>query len=262
MSFLNESILSQPKKLELICITATGTNNVDLTFAKENKITVKNVEGYSTDSVAEHTFSLLLELLHKTAYYSQFIKSGSYSKQPIFTHLNHSITEIKGKRFGIVGLGNIGKRVAEIAKVFGAEVVYYSTSGKNSNADYNRLEWVEFLQTCDIISIHAPLNNNTLHLFNDEALSKVKANLLLLNNGRGNIIEEKALVEAIKNNKIKGCALDVFEFEPLKSNSILNELFSFENVLLTPHIAWASVEARKRLMQKTFENISQFYSLS
>lgn len=259
---LNESILSQTKNLELICITATGTNNVDLIFAKENKITVKNVEGYSTDSVAEHTFSLLLELLHKTAYYDKFIKSGSYSNHPIFTHLNHSITEIKGKRFGIVGLGNIGKRVAEIAKVFGAEVVYFSTSGKNSNADYTRLDWDQFLQTCDIISIHSPLNVNTLHLFNNEAFSKVKSNLILLNNGRGNIIEEKALVEAIKNNKIKACALDVFEFEPLKSNSVINELFAFENVVLTPHIAWASVEARKILMQKTFQNISQFYSLS
>jgi len=259
---LNETVLKQTKNLELICITATGTNNVDLNYAKENKITVKNVEGYSTDSVAEHTFSLLLELLHKTAYYNQFIKSGDYAKHPIFTHLQHSITEIKGKKFGIVGLGNIGKRVAEIASVFGADVVYYSTSGLNSNATYKRLEWDDFLATCDIISIHAPLNNNTLHLFNEVAFSKVKPNLILLNNGRGNIIEEKALVQAVKNKKIKACALDVFESEPIKSDSSISELFSFDNVLFTPHIAWASVEARKVLMQKTYENIVQFYSLS
>ena len=167
---LNKDNLKDAEKLEIICETATGFNNIDVEYAKSKNIAVTNVAGYSTPTVAQHTFATLLHLYDKIGYYDEFVKSGEYSKSGMFTNLDRPFNDIEGKTWGIIGLGNIGKRVAKIAEAFGAKVVYYSTSGKNNNSDYKRVELDELLSESDIISIHSPLNKNTEGLFNYDNL--------------------------------------------------------------------------------------------
>ncbi len=255
---LDKEVLEQCSDLKLICVTATGTNNIDTFAAQERGVAVKNVRGYSSDSVAEHTFSMLLELLHRNAYYNDYVKSGRYAKHHLFTHIGHPITEIKGKTFGIIGLGAIGKRVGEIAEAFGAKVVFYSTSGSNSYYKYEKLGFEEFLSVSDIISIHAPYNEDTKNLIDAHAFKFVKPNCILINTGRGGIVVEEDLVTALIDDKIQAAALDVFENEPITDKSPLKQVIDPNKLLLTPHIAWASVEARIKLMELTFRNVKEF----
>lgn len=256
---LDEGSLKDAKNLELICEMATGFNNIDIYYAKSRNIAVTNVAGYSTNTVAQHTFAMLLNLLNKLSYYDDYVKSGNYSKSDTFTHLEQNITDIEGKTFGIIGLGQIGRSVANIAKAFGANVVYYSTSGKNSNSDYKRVEFSELLEKSDIISIHAPLNEKTNALMNYENFKKMKKSAIVINMGRGPIIVEKDLAKAIDENLIAGACLDVFEYEPMREDNALLKVKNKEKLLLTPHIAWASVEARGRLFADMLENIKKFY---
>lgn len=256
---LDEGSLKDTKNLELICEMATGFNNIDIYYAKSRNIAVTNVAGYSTNTVAQHTFAMLLNLLNKLSYYDDYVKSGNYSKSDTFTHLEQNITDIEGKTFGIIGLGQIGRSVANIAKAFGANVVYYSTSGKNSNSDYKRVEFSELLEKSDIISIHAPLNEKTNALMNYENFKKMKKSAIVINMGRGPIIVEKDLAKAIDENLIAGACLDVFEYEPMREDNALLKVKNKEKLLLTPHIAWASVEARGRLFADMLENIKKFY---
>lgn len=209
-----EAMVSTPT-LKLICVAATGTNNVDLTAAHELGIQVKNVKGYSTDSVAQQTFALLLALLNSTAYYDDYVKTGEYSNERIFTHLGRPYWELNGKRFGILGLGEIGRQVARIALAFGAEVVYFSASGQEYNVIYERLELDEFLKTCDVISIHAPLSAETENLLNYARISQMKPTALLLNTSRGGIVNEADLAKALDDELIAGAAIDVFTQEPI-----------------------------------------------
>ena len=256
---LNEENLSQAKNLELICETATGFNNIDIKYAKKNKIAVTNVAGYSTNAVAQHTFATVLNLYDNLAYYDEFVKSGKYAASELFTDLTKPFYELEGKTWGIVGFGAIGKKVAKIAEAFGSNIVYYSTSGKNNNLEYKRVEFEELLKTCDIISIHAPLTEKTNGLMNYEAISKMKKNSILVNMGRGPIVVEADLARAIEEELIAGAALDVFEVEPMKKDNPLLTIKNKENLVLTPHIAWASVEARERLFKEVIENIKAFY---
>ncbi|MBU3132044.1 D-2-hydroxyacid dehydrogenase [Clostridium gasigenes] len=256
---LNEENLSQAKNLELICETATGFNNIDIKYAKKNKIAVTNVAGYSTNAVAQHTFATVLNLYDKLAYYDEFVKSGEYAASELFTDLTKPFYELEGKTWGIVGFGAIGKKVAKIAEAFGSNIVYYSTSGKNNNLEYKRVEFEELLKTCDIISIHAPLTEKTNGLMNYEAISNMKKNSILVNMGRGPIVVEADLARAIEEELIAGAALDVFEVEPMKKDNPLLTIKNKENLVLTPHIAWASVEARERLFKEVIENIKAFY---
>lgn len=256
---LNSENLSQAKNLELICETATGFNNIDIKYARENKIAVTNVAGYSTNTVAQHTFATVLNLYDKLSYYDNFVKSGQYSASGLFTDLSRPFYELEGKIWGIIGFGAIGKRVAKIAEAFGVNVVYYSTSGKNNNSEYKRVEFEELLETCDIISIHAPLTDKTNGLMNYEAISKMKKNAILVNMGRGPIVVEADLARAIEEELIAGAALDVFGVEPMKVDNPLLNLKNKENIVLTPHIAWASVEARGRLFEEVIKNIESFY---
>ncbi len=238
--------------IKFIQIAATGMNNVDLEYAKKKGIIVKNVAGYSTNAVIQHTFALVLGLINKICYFDRYTRE-EYSKSEIFTHIQNWF-EISGKRWGIIGLGEIGRGVAGIAKSFGAEVVYYSTSGKNNNPEYKRVKLDELLKTSDIISIHAPLNKNTKNLLNYEKLSLIKENAILVNVGRGGIINEKDLVEILKNKNIFA-GLDVFEKEPVNEN---NPLLKFKDkTLLTPHVAWTSIEARNKLMEGIYRNIKE-----
>lgn len=257
---LNRENLSEANNLEFIAEVATGFNNIDIEYAKEKGIGVANVEGYSTNAVVQHTFASTLALLDEVTYYDNYVKSGEYSKSGLFTCLDRSYYEIEGKTWGIIGLGNIGKKVAKIAEAFGAKVVYYSTTGINSNNDFSRVSFDDLLSKSDIISIHAPLNENTLGLINYEALCKMKNSAVLVNMGRGPIVVEEDLARAIDEDRIRGAALDVFEVEPIKINSPLLTMKNKDRIILSPHIAWASVEARERLFNEVVENITAFYN--
>ncbi|NFH68601.1 D-2-hydroxyacid dehydrogenase [Clostridium botulinum] len=252
---LNENNLKSAKNLELICEMATGFNNIDVNYAKENNIAVTNVAGYSTNTVAQHTFAMALNLYDKIAYFDNYVKSKEYSRSNVFTNVDEVYKDINGKVWGIVGLGAIGKRVAKIAEAFGCEVVYYSTSGKNSNSEYRRVDFKELLEISDIISIHAPLNENTKGLMNYEAFKGMKNDSILINMGRGPIVVDADLVKAIDENLIGGAGLDVFEIEPIPENNPLLSIKNKEKLVLSPHIAWASEEARNRLFNDLLENI-------
>ncbi len=259
---VSREAMSQTPSLKLICVAATGMNNIDLEAAAELGIQVKNVKGYSTDSVAQETFALLLSLLNSTAYYDAYVKTGEYSQERIFTHLGRPYWELNGKRFGILGLGEIGRQVARIAMAFGAEVVYFSASGQTYNVIYKALELDEFLQTCDVISIHAPLNAQTENLLDYERISQMKPTALLLNTSRGGIIHEADLVKALDNDLIAGAAIDVFTQEPIPASHPYLHLQKKEKLLLAPHIAWSSIEARTRLVYKVAENIRGYMNTS
>jgi len=239
--------------IKFIQIAATGMNNVDLEYAKKKGIIVKNVAGYSTNAVIQHTFALVLSLLNRICYFDKYTRE-KYPESKIFTHIQNWF-EINGKRWGIIGLGEIGRGVAKIAGSFGAEVVYYSTSGKNQNNEYKRVDLNELLKTSDIITIHAPLNENTKNLLNKDNLKLIKNGAVLVNVGRGGIINEKDLAEILKEKDIF-VGLDVFEKEPIQKD---NPLLKFKDkTLLTPHVAWTSKEARKKLMDGIYGNIREW----
>lgn len=255
---IDKRVIDQCSELKLICVLATGTNNIDIPYAESKGIQVKNVAGYSTNSVAQHTFAMLFHLLHHLNYYDKFVKKGNYAESPIFTNLSHSYEELNGKEFGIVGFGNIGKKVASIAEAFGANVFYYSTSGNNHDNDYVSVDLETLLKESDIISIHAPLNENTTYLFGEKEFALMRKNAIILNLGRGKIINESALADALNKEQIRAAALDVLENEPIQANNPLLHLKNPEKLLITPHIAWASVQARKKLMRLTIKNIKTF----
>ena len=252
---IDGKLMSECKNLKLICVAATGMNNIDLESAKKMGIEVKNVAGYSTASVIQHTFSMLFYLVGHSRYYDETIKSKAYSRGEIFTDVSKPFFEIKGKRWGIIGLGEIGRGVADIAKAFGAEVVYYSTSQKNNNPLYKQESLEDILKTCDIISIHAPLNEQTDNLIDYEQLLMCKNGAVVLNLGRGGIINEDAVAKIVDEKDIS-FGLDVFVKEPLAENSPLLKVKNADRLYLTPHIAWTSIEARERLIKSIIENIS------
>lgn len=253
---ITKEIMHSCPHLKLIAIAATGMNNVDLEAAEALGIEVKNVAGYSTASVVQHTFAMLLYLLEHSPYYDDVVKSAVYSKSGVFTDVSRPFWEIRGKKWGIIGLGAIGKSVAEVATAFGAEVLYFSTSGKNSFAKYKRVELDELLQECDIITIHAPLNETTKDLLGYDKLAKVKEGAVVLNLGRGGIIDEDAIARIVDEREIY-IGLDVFEKEPLPENSQLLKVKNKERLHLTPHIAWTSKEAREKLIEGVIANIKE-----
>lgn len=244
--------------LKYIGIMATGTNNIDLEYAKKRGITVTNVKGYSTKIVAQHTFALLFSVMEQITHYDNFIKSGEYSGQSLFTHIDRPFMEISGKTWGIIGLGAIGKEVAGIAKAFGCDVIYYSTSGKNNCNDYRQVDFETLLKESDIISVHAPLTDATRGLMNEKAFDKMKSTAYFINVGRGPIVDEEALKNALDEGKITGAGIDVFDMEPLPAASPLMNIKNKDKIVMTPHIAWASVEARKRLIDMMIDNFRHF----
>ena len=255
---LDKEIMDACPNIKLICLAATGMNLVDLDAARERGIVVKNVAGYSTDSVAQHTFTMLLYLISQPAYYDQFVKSGEYAKQDVFTHFGLGYWELKGKRWGIIGLGTIGRKVAQIATAFGCELVYYSTSGANNSADYKRVELDELLATSRIVSIHAPLNDNTRNLISYPQLQKMRRDAILINVGRGQIVDEAALAKAIDEKLLYGACLDVLAQEPIKADNPLLSINLKDRLFISPHVAWVSAEALTTLLQKTMQNIQQY----
>ena len=246
----------QNSDIKLICITATGMNNIDLEYAKEKNIPVKNVAGYSTSSVAQLAISYILQFVQKINFYDNYVKSGQWEKSDIFTNNDKPFYELNGKTVGIIGLGNIGQEVAKIVTAFGCEVIYYSTSGKNTNDTYKNVSLEELLQKSDIISIHCALNEQTNNLLNKTNLNNLKDGAILLNLGRGGLVNEQDITDTLNNGKDIYFATDVTTVEPIEVSSPLLTIENKDRVIITPHIAWASVEARTRLMDLVYKNIT------
>jgi len=257
---INASTIGKAKKLKLVCVTATGTNNLDKPYLEQRGIAWRNVAGYSTESVAQHTFAMLFYLYEHLAYYDHYVKSEQYAGDTLFTHFDRHFCELKGKTWGIIGLGNIGRRVAEIATVFGCHVIYYSASGKNNHPSYEKVDLETLLGNSDILSIHAPLKASTENLINEKTLKQMKSSAVLLNLGRGPIINEEALAKALENKWIAAAGLDVLKVEPMLKTNPLIKMKDSERLLITPHIGWASVEARNRLMQIIYTQIETFFA--
>ena len=245
-------------RLKYIGINATGTNNIDIAYAAKKNIAVTNVKSYSTDSVVQHTFALLFYVYEKLKSYDDFVKQGEYCDYGCFTYFGEKFAELSGKTWGIIGLGEIGRKVADVAKAFGCRVIYYSTSGRNSNPDYERVEFGELLERSDIISIHAPLNDKTNNLINKAAFDRMKNSAVLINVGRGPIVNEADLLDALNENKLAAAGLDVISEEPMKRTNPLYGYKDSRRLIITPHIAWATNEARQRLVDEAYLNLEAF----
>lgn len=255
---INEATIGEAERLKLVCVTATGTDNLDKEYLAQRKIEWRNVSGYSTESVAQHTFAMLFYLYEKLRYYDDYVKNEHYLNDKSFTHFENVFHDLSGKTWGIIGMGNIGRRVAKIAECFGCHVIYYSTSGKNNVDGYERVSWDELLDKSDIVSVHAPLNDQTQDLMNLEAFQKMKREAFFLNLGRGAIVVEEDLLYALEHGLIKAAGIDVLRQEPMSEDNPLRKIKDSNKLLITPHIAWASLEARTRLMDIIADQIKQF----
>ena len=254
---ITKEIMQATSNLKLIAVVATGMNNIDLESAKELKIAVKNVAGYSTNSVLQHTFTMALHLMSRIGYYKDVVEDGRWNESGLFTDVSQPFNEIAGKSWGIIGLGTIGKEVAQIAEGFGATITYYSTSGHNKINDYHHDELEKLLSKSDIVSIHCPLNSNTKNLINESNLHLLKEGAILLNLGRGGIVNEADLANELNRRELYA-GLDVLTSEPIEKDNPLLQINKPNQLLITPHIAWASVEARKKLLEGVVENIKRF----
>ena len=254
---LNAAIIASLPKLRLICVAATGMNNIDLNAAAENGVEVRNAVGYSTYSVAETTICSALSLLREVTYYDNYFKSGEYAKSERIFNFDRPTAQLRGKRWGIIGMGNIGREVARLAEAFGCDVAYYSTSGVERDEVYNKLSLNDLLNSSDVISIHCPLNDRTHNLISAEELAMMKKSAILINVARGGIVNEVALAEALNNGNLRGAALDVFTTEPLRESPLYN-LQDPYRLLASPHNAWSSVEAIDRLIACIAGNIQEY----
>ena len=254
---VDKHLIDSAEKLKLICISATGTNNIDVEYAASKGIPVRNVAGYSTDSVAQSTFMHILSLIGGAPYFDRSVKSGDYSRSGMFTDPNWNWYELAGKTMGVIGMGNIGRKVAQVAEAFGMKVCYYSTSGTGHCKDYPCLPLNELLAASDVVSIHAPLNDRTNGLIGEKELAMMKPSAFLVNMGRGGIVDEKALADAVDAGRIAGAGLDVFVTEPIPEDHPYMKMKHPERMSLAPHVAWASVEARTRLVSMIADNISK-----
>ena len=252
---VNKELMDSAPSLKLVCVAATGVNNIDVEYAASKGIPVRNVAGYSTDSVAQATFMHLLSLVGGAPYFDESVKSGSYSRSGMFTDSKWNWMELAGKTMGIIGLGNIGMKVAKIAEAFGMKVCYYSTSGTGHCKDYPCLTLEELLRESDVVSVHAPLNERTLNLLGAREFAMMKPTAYVLNAGRGAIIVEKDLADAVDNGVIAGAGIDVFVQEPIPEDHPYLKMKHPERMRLTPHVAWASVEARERLVAMMADNV-------
>ena len=255
---LNESTLKDAANVKLICEFATGFDNVDVEYCKTRGIGVANVRDYSTEMVAQHTFAMALYLSEKMRHYDDYVKTGKYANQDRFSNFDIPFYELNGKTWGIIGMGNIGRRVAKIATAFGCRVIFYSVTGKSAVTDYERVDFDTVLKESDFLSIHCPLSDLTRDLVNEEALSKMKPTAYLINVARGPIVNQEALYKALLENKIAGAGLDVLTKEPIAKDNPLQSIQDSSRLIITPHLAWASVEARERCVKINYDNIKAF----
>lgn len=254
---VTSGLIDAAPRLRLICEAATGVNNIDLDYAASKGIPVRNVAGYSTESVVQSTFMHILSLVGKLPYYDWKVKSGRYSWSGLFTDVSMPFFELSGKTMGIVGMGTIGHRVAEVARAFGMDVIYYSTSGTSHCTDYPSVSLERLMSDSDVVSVHAPLNEKTSGLIGEKELSLMKPHAVIVNMGRGGIVDEAALARAVDEGVIAGAGMDVYTAEPMNVRNPLSLARHQERLSLTPHTAWASVEARRRLVDMIADNISK-----
>lgn len=253
---LKRQEIEQLPKLRYIGVLATGYNVVDLEAAREHGIIVTNVPAYSTLSVAQMVFSHLLTVTNHTEHYASQNREGKWTASPDFSYMDMPVTELAGKTFGIVGLGNIGQRVAMIAAAFDMSVVAYTSKSVNQLPPYIQKRTLdEVLAESDVLSLHCPLTPDTQHLVNRQTLQKMKPSAILINTGRGPLISDQDVADALNNNRLKAFCADVLTEEPPKAD---NPLLRCENAYITPHIAWASSEARVRLLDVAINNVRAF----
>ena len=255
---INEQTIGTAKNLKLVCVTATGTNNLDKDYLDSHQIAWRNVAGYSTETVTQHTFAMLFYLLEKLRYYDDYIKNGNYINDTSFTHFAEHFSEINGKTWGIIGLGNIGRKVAQIASVFGCRVIFYSASGNNNTTEYERVDFDTLLAQSDIISLHCPLTDRTQNIMNADAFARMKKTAILINVARGPVVDEQALYEALTTGEIAAAGLDVLNKEPIASDNPLAQIKDSTKLFITPHMAWGSNEARTRCAKEVYLNIKSF----
>lgn len=256
---VDQAFLDAAPRLKLVCEAGTGINNIDVRLCEARGVAVRNVAAYSTDSVAQITWMHILNLAGRAFHYQNFVTSGAYSHNPVHVDYAHPFTELSGKMLGIVGMGAIGQKVAQIARDFGMDVIYYSTSGTSHCNDFPSVSLDELLQQADVISIHAPYNERTAGLIGYEQMKRMKRTAFLVNTGRGGIAVEADLARALDEGLLAGAGIDVFVKEPLPADSPLMHLQHPERLLLTPHIAWYSREARARLAHEMAENIRKSF---
>lgn len=255
---MNEKSLAGATNLKLVCEFATGYDNCDLEYLKSRNIPVCNVRAYCTDMVAQHTFTMALALSQSLAHYDEYVKSGEYSAQDRFSNFSVPFYELAGKTWGIVGMGNIGKKVAEIAKAFGCNVIFHSVTGKSSVTEYKQVDKDTLLAESDYLSIHCPLSDLTRDFIDSSALKKMKKSAVLINVARGPVVNNTDLYEALENGEIKAAGLDVLEKEPLSYNNPLSKIKDSNKLIITPHLAWGSVEARTRCVEGAYNNMKAF----
>ena len=255
---INEETIGKAENVKLVCEFATGFDNVDISYCKSRGIKVTNATNYSTETVAQHTFALAFYILEKLNHYDNYVKSGQYAKSDSFTNFDKIFTEIFGKTWGIVGMGNIGRKVASVAKAFGCHVIFYSASGKSTCTDYEQVDFETLLKESDILSLHCPLTDRTRNLIDLEAMKKMKKSAVLINVARGPVVNNADLYTALVEEEIAGAGLDVVEKEPIAVDNPLNKIKDSGKLIITPHIGWASVEARTRCVDEAYKNVEAF----
>jgi glycerate dehydrogenase len=259
---IDRTVLSSPpaQQLKLIAVAATGTDIIDREAAKEIGVTVCNVPGYATQSVAQFTLALILELATRAGRYGEVVRSGAWQQSPVFTLLDFPSIELKGKKLGIIGYGNIGRAVAEMARGFGLEVLIAARPESTEPIRTGRVSLTELFRQADIITLHCPLTAQTKNLINAETLSLMKPTALLVNTARGALIDETALIQALRQKRLAAAALDVISREPPPAgHPIIQAAKELDNLLVTPHTAWGAREARERLLNEVANNISAFF---
>lgn len=255
---LNRDTLKDADNVKLICLFATGYDNVDVEYCRSRGIKVANVVNYCSSTVAQHTLLLAMMLSEKITYYDDYVKSGAYGGQDRFSHFERVFHDVEGKTWGIVGMGNIGRKVAELATAFGCKVIFYSASGKSTCTEYERVELDTLLTESDILSLHCPLSDRTRDLINREAFDKMKKTAILINVARGPVVNTQDLYEALMEEKIAAAGLDVLEKEPMEASNPLGQIKDSTRLIITPHMSWASIESRSRLVGEVVKNIEAF----
>lgn len=255
---INEASIANSKNVKLVCEFATGYDNCDLSYLNSRNIPVCNVRNYSTEMVAQHTFTLALALSQKLHHYDDYVKSGKYAAQDRFSYFGVPFYELAGKTWGIVGMGNIGKKVAEIATAFGCNVIFHSVTGKSTVTEYKQVDKETLIKESDYISLHCPLSELTRDFINTKELKEMKNSAIIINVARGPVVNNSALYEALVNNEIMAAGLDVLEKEPLQLSNPLSKFMDSDRLIITPHLAWGSVEARIRCVEGVYENIKAY----
>ena len=257
-ALLNEASLKDAANLKMVCEFATGYDNVDLAYCKSRGIRVTNAVDYCTDAVAQHTFAMLFYLMEHLRHYDDYVKKGEYGAQDRFSNFDLPFVELAGKTWGIIGMGNIGRRTASIARAFGCHVIFHSVSGRSSCTEYEHVTFDELLAKSDFLSLHCPLSDLTRDLIDKEALRRMKKTAILLNVARGPVVNNSDLYWALQNGEIAAAGLDVLEKEPITSDNLLGRIQDSNKLLITPHMAWATIEARTRIVTEVYKNIQPF----